>query len=155
MEIKKEFTAEKIIKENWIHCIDVARELHVLAKEITTRSAEHDKDKFVIENAEVLANALNTNEWEKWTELHLQKQRHHDNWIRNIDSNPTLLDVLEMVVDGCVANLRRTGIEKTREEEIEYFAHRGFGYGLLNQLLVNTFMQVQESFKDRLELEKR
>lgn len=134
-------TTEQIIQENQIHREDVKQGMKVAISFLSFKGRKHDLDKDIPENAEMLANALNTNKWEDWDKKHMQQQRHHVEGFNKLEDGD-LFDLIEMVVDGCVANLRRTGKEGTLKDQISFFQKKGFDENM-SKLLANTFIRVQ------------
>jgi hypothetical protein len=135
-------TKEKVIEETIVHKKDVTQAMQICKAILNHRAKIHDNDKLIPENAQVLAEAINTKDFEKWNVIHMETQRHHiDCFTKLPDAN--LFDLLENVEDGCVANLRRTGIKGTYESQIEFYQRKGFDENM-SKILTNTFMIIQD-----------
>jgi hypothetical protein len=136
-----QFTPEQIIKENVVHKNDVGNAMDIVIRILKQKSNTHDLDKDNYYNATVLANSLNNQDWDEWTKIHLETQRHHSECFLKL-TDGDLFDLIEMVVDGAVASLRRTP-EKNydiQKEKDFYMAH-GFDEQSA-QVLANTFMKI-------------
>ena len=136
------FTKEKIIQENEIHRKDILNSINICKAMLNYKAKKHDLDKNIPENAEILANALNTGNFEKWNLIHLEKQTHHPECYHK-NENKNLFDLLEMVCDGCVANYRRNNKKGTRETEQDFYKKKGFDEET-SLAMANTFIIIQD-----------
>lgn len=139
------YTVEKIIEENQIHKQDVIQGMNICKSFLNKRGRQHDKDKDIIENAEILADALNTKSFEEWEKIHCEKQSHHAECFLNLEDGD-LFDLLELVVDGCVSNLRRNGMLHTLQQEKEFYIKKGFDEKMAS-ILANTFIRLQNTIE--------
>lgn len=150
-----QFTKEGIIEDTYQHRDDVIIATVLTNTELVSRVTSHDIDKLIPHNAQVLAESLNTKNFTEWNEIHMKQQRHHSEWIHNNlkENGANLLDLLEMCIDGMVANYRRNNNNATYEEQVKFFKRKGFDEQL-SIILANTFMNIRDSFSNSLEEER-
>ena len=143
----KEYTKEQIIQETWEHILDVMCATVKVKDALTIRAVDHDRDKLIPENTQILADALNSGKWEEWNKIHMEKQRHHIEWMFNNlnQSGCNLFDLIESVIDGVTANYRRNGGNATYESQFAFYKRKGFD-DTLATILANTFMEIHEMF---------
>ena len=142
------YTPEIVIEENKEHKADIMKGLQCCEAILNYQCKHHDDDKNEIENAEILCNALNTGDFKKWNEMHCMKQHHHFQYFLKPDcEDVTLFDLMECAIDSTVACLRRTGEEKTYEEEYKMFKDQGFD-DFLAKVMANTFIRIQKLVKE-------
>ena len=139
------FTKEKVIEETIVHKKDVTQAMNICKAILNHRAKVHDNDKLIPENAQILADAINTKDFDKWNVLHIDTQRHHiDCFVKLQDAN--LFDLLENIGDGVVSNLRRVGIKGDYENQMEFFQNKGFDENM-SKILTNTFLIIQDLIK--------
>lgn len=141
-EFPGQITGEMVIEENQIHKADVYKGMQLCYDILKFQAKHHDLDKDVPENAEILAQAINTGDFKEWNERYCYKQMHHYQCYMQSDIT-TLFDLLESVVDGVVANSRREQKFRTYEEEYEFFKRAGFD-DFMCKVMTNTFMMLQK-----------
>lgn len=139
-------TAEQVMEENKIHKQDVQEAMEVGCAILTYRGEHHDLDKDKPENAKILAEAINTNDFDYWNELHREKKPHHFQWMNTHPTEVTLFDLMECCADGCVAYMRRDNVEHTLKDEIEFFKQNGFS-DMMSTTMANTVMIFQDMVK--------
>ena len=119
-------TAEQVIEENKIHREDIKKSMEIASAILQYKGQIHDIDKNDKHNAEILAEAINSDDYSEWAKIHYVDNPHHTQYIMQHKEDINLFDLMECCADGCVAYMRRNNTTHTKEEEIEYFKNRGF-----------------------------
>lgn len=109
----------KVDKEDLINCSkshinDVKLGLSFLSDKIKSAGSNHDwsKLKYIDMFHEDFKTGFKTT---KWWDLHQTSERHHLKKKEYVQEDVNLIDVLEMIVDGVMAGMARSG--KYRKEE--------------------------------------
>ena len=104
-------TEDELRLSTEMHIADVRRGMAWLARRLYEIGERHDWTKlsYLDEFYDQFSKAQKTGEWGNgwYDEIHVKKERHHLN--DEMPSDVTLLDVLEMIVDGVCAGMARTG----------------------------------------------
>jgi len=108
-------TKEELLKNSKIHINDVNKGMLLLATLMATAGDKHDYTK--INYIDLFHEDFKTGfEVTDWWKIHQYEERHHLKDPKYVQENVNLIDVLEMIVDGVMAGLARTG--EYRKEEI-------------------------------------
>lgn len=119
-------TAEQVIEENKTHRKDIKKAMEIASAILEYKGRIHDIDKNDKHNAEILAEAINSDDYSEWAKISYVDNPHHTQYIMQHKEDINLFDLMECCADGCVAYMRRNNTTHTKEEEIEYFKNRGF-----------------------------
>lgn len=110
-------TKEELLKNSLQHIEDVRQGMNFWAKKINFAGSMHDYtktneiDQFHIDFSHGFKEGHQT-----WWILHQEVERHHLKEEKYVQEDVNLIDVLEMITDGVMAGLARTG--EYRKEEI-------------------------------------
>jgi len=148
MRDKTLHTKESIIKETYQHKVDIAKIIMNINGVLVARGKEHDNDKLIPKNAELLADSLNNGNFSEWNKVHMEAQRHHNEWIvSNVYKGDTnVLDLLEMIIDSIASNKRRGGKKPTFSDEYLYFINKGYEKQLAT-ILANSILRFYEKYE--------
>ena len=109
---------QELLDSTRSHISDVRRAMAWLAQKIINAAVEHDKTKMSCfdEFFRQFRHAQETGHWGIgwYDQIHIQEERHHLN--DNCPDDVNLIDVLEMICDGVMAGMARSG--KYRYEPI-------------------------------------
>jgi len=108
-------TIEILRESSESHIGDVQNGLRFLADELRIAGCHHDKTKLsrLCMFHEDFKTGFKTT---KWWEMHQSAERHHLKEPEYIPGDVNLLDIIEMIVDGVMAGMARSG--EYRKEEI-------------------------------------
>lgn len=98
------------------HIGDIQRGFMFFIRKMTERALMHDKSKISDIDGfheDFKTGFKNTTWWEKHQEI----ERHHFNNPKYIPEDVNLIDILDQIIDGCMAAMARTG--QYRQEKIE------------------------------------
>ncbi len=149
IKIKKSQTADsrtcdftKVSKEQLLasthsHLSDIKQGFKFFALMLERQAAMHDLTK--LSHIDDFYRNFKTGFKERdWWDLHQEKERHHFNEPKYIPKDVNLFDVLDQIVDGCMAGLARSG--QYRQEpispELLMDAYRNTVQLLLNEIVV-------------------
>jgi len=108
---------EQLFESSLQHIEDVKKGMDFLAKLMKIRGQNHDWTKRDAEYFNSFYEDFKTGFKETtWWEEHQEKERHHLKDEKYIPEDVNLIDILEMIVDGIMAGLARSG--EYRKEEI-------------------------------------
>lgn len=139
-------TAEDIIKENKVHREDIKSAMDIASAILEYKAHIHDLDKDDEYNAQILADAINNDDFSEWAKIHYTSNPHHTQYIMQHLNEINLFDLMECCADGCVAYMRRNHATHTKEEEVEYFKNRGFT-DVESVVMANTVLLLQNTIK--------
>lgn len=139
-------TSKDIIEENKTHREDVKTAMDVACAILEYKAHIHDIDKNDESNAQILADAINSDDFSEWAKIHYVDNPHHTQYIMQHKDDINLFDLIECCADGCVAYMRRNNATHTKEEEVEYFTNRGFAVEEA-VIMANTVMIFQNMIK--------
>ena len=139
-------TAEQVIEENKTHRKDIKKAMEISSAILEYKGRIHDIDKNDKHNAEILAEAINSDDFSEWAKIHYVDNPHHTQYIMQHKEDINLFDLIECCADGCVAYMRRNNTTHNKKEEVDYFVNRGF---TLEEAIVmaNTVLVFQDMVK--------
>lgn len=108
-------TKEELLKNSFQHINDVRKGMDFFSSELYTAGCSHDFTKIVEIDSfhKDFQTGFKTVEWWK---RHQKIERHHLKDPNYVQKDVNLLDILEMITDGVMAGLARSG--EYRKEEI-------------------------------------
>lgn len=128
---------QELLVSSTQHIGDIQRGFMFFIRKMTERSLMHDKSKITDIDGfyEDFKTGFKKTEW--W-EKHQKVERHH---FRNPDCIPedvNLIDILDQIIDGCMAGMARTGTYKQEkiDPEILQRAYENTAKMLLNEINV-------------------
>lgn len=126
------------------HIQDVKRGLFFFAELLMLAANRHDYTK-ITDIDQFYADFKTGFKETSWWEMHQKKERHHLSNPEYVQSNVDLLDILEMITDGVMAGIARSG-EYRKEEVPDALLRKAFD-NTVNLLLHN--VTLVESHKSR------
>mgnify|MGYP001055603236 CR=1 FL=1 len=105
---------EELLMSSIKHINDVQKGINFFAKKLLDIAIKHDYTKIdhIDEFYEDFKTGFKTTTW--WN-MHKEKERHHLKEKQYIPNNINLLDILEMITDGVMAGMVRSGQYKKEE----------------------------------------
>ena len=101
-------TKQTLLESSNQHIDDVQKGMFFLSDKLQEAGRSHDWSK--TENIDEFYADFKTNfEKTDWWKFHQKEERHHFNNKEFIQEDVNLLDVLEQIVDGCMAGMARSG----------------------------------------------
>lgn len=110
-----EVSKEQLLKSSKSHISDVKKGMKYIAEKVLDRAEEHDYTK-IDDIDQFFDDFKNDFKDSKWWVKHQDKERHHLKDSDYVQDDVNLIDILEMIVDGVMAGLARSG--EYREEKI-------------------------------------
>ncbi len=105
---------EELVDASLSHIGDVEKGMQFFQSLINDASATHDYTK--LDEMDMFFSDFKTGfEKTKWFEMHQEVERHHLKEEKYIQEDVNLVDVIEMVVDGVMAGMARSGEYKMEE----------------------------------------
>ena len=110
-------TIEELKDNSYSHIMDVRRGCAFFSQELVNAGFDHDHTKisainhFYSDFKNKFAEGHQT-----WLKMHQETERHHLKNPEYVQDNVNLIDILEMIIDGVMAGLARSG--EYRKEEI-------------------------------------
>ena len=127
-------TKEELLKSSRSHISDIRKGMEFFSNEIDRAGASHDFTKTSIDGLEMFHKDFKTGfETTGWWELHQERERHHLSNPLYIQDNVNLIDIIEMITDGVMAGMARSG-EYRRETLPEGLLEKAFE-NTINMLL--------------------
>jgi hypothetical protein len=112
-------TKEELLKNSLQHIEDVRQGMNLFERKIFYAGMRHDFTKVELSNAEDFHKDF-TNGFKEghqsWWKMHQSVERHHLKNPEYVQEDVNLIDILEMITDGVMAGLARSG--EYRKEEI-------------------------------------
>jgi len=106
---------EQLLDSTLQHIEDVRQALSLFESELKIAGIKHDCTK--VDNIEDFHSDFKGGfKSTKWYEMHQEKERHHLGKEQYVQDDVNLLDVLEMIADGVMAGMARSG--EYRKEDI-------------------------------------
>ena len=137
------YTIKRLQKENKEHYDDVNNLIDYTCDILRERGKKHDYTKNDPKNLSVLRDCLNKERsWEEWDKIHMKVEDHHPEFFEFL-SDQNLFSLMEQVIDGCSASLRR-GNFIAADWQSQYGFYKRKGYDQMTaSILANTFMIFQ------------
>ena len=111
-------TKEQLLKSSKNHISDVRQGMQFLINEMKFASRNHDHTK--IENIDEFYSDFKSDfKKQGWWKMHQKVERHHFNNPKYIQKDVNLIDVLEQIVDGCMAGMARSGEYRKEVPDME------------------------------------
>ncbi|MCK5021502.1 MAG: hypothetical protein KAS32_31105 [Candidatus Peribacteraceae bacterium] len=105
-----EVDKETLLKSSHQHKSDVSKGLEFFSNMIMKASSEHDKTKVSKDGIDMFHKDFKSGfKSTKWWDMHQKEERHHLSKPEYVQDDVNLVDILEMIVDGVMAGLARTG----------------------------------------------
>lgn len=128
-------TMKMLYRSSVQHRKDVAKGMIFLADKLKNAGISHDWSKIENPYLELFFKDFKTGfKKTDWWKLHQDKERHHLKDLKYIQEDVNLIDLLEMIVDGVMAGLARSG-EYRKEDIPEGLLEKAFNNTI--QLLLN------------------
>jgi len=132
---------DELLKNSRQHIRDVGEGINYLIELMEDAAYSHDHTKIV--NIDEFHNDFKTGfTTTDWWQMHQQKERHHLKDPAYVQDDVNLIDILEMIVDGVMAGLARTG--KYRKEDIPDSLLRKAFDNTIDQLLKEVEVEKEE-----------
>jgi hypothetical protein len=126
------------------HISDVKKGMHFFAGMLKMAAARHDYTK-ITDIDQFYADFKTSFNETSWWEMHQEKERHHLSDSKYVQSDVNLLDILEMITDGVMAGMARSG-EYRKEEVSDELLRKAFD-NTIDLLLSNVILET--SHKER------
>jgi len=127
-------TKEQLLNSSNQHISDVREGMNFFIEQIYTAASQHDRTK--ISHMDMFFNDFKTGfKTTDWYEMHQEAERHHLKESEYVPDDVNLIDILEMITDGVMAGLARSG--EYRKEEIPDTLLRKAFDNTINLLLKN------------------
>jgi hypothetical protein len=111
----KSVTKEQLLASTHSHLSDIKKGFDFFIHLMMLQQARHDLTK--LSHIDDFHRNFVTGFKEKdWWELHQEKERHHFNDPKYIPDDVNLIDILDQIIDGCMAGMARSG--SYRQEHI-------------------------------------
>jgi hypothetical protein len=105
----KNVTKEQLLESSKQHVADIKKGFDFFCFMLMKQSAMHDLSKF--SHIDDFHRNFVTGFKEKdWWEYHQSVERHHFNEEKYIPKDVNLFDILDQIVDGCMAGMARSGV---------------------------------------------
>lgn len=106
---------QQLLESSTQHIGDIQRGFMFFIRKMTERSLLHDKSK--IEDIDGFHEDFKTGfKKQDWWKKHQAVERHHFNSPEFVPKDVNLIDILDQIIDGCMAGMARSG--KYRQENI-------------------------------------
>lgn len=151
------YTIEDIRRQNITHTRDVMYNMGRSIHDISKRMYKHDYSKFTPGAEEMLTEALNTKNFDKWEDFHFGVEDHHrefylkNNHVQTIkDTNAamSLEAIMELVADGASAAYRRKDKLQTWTMQFDFYRDHGWGVQMAT-ILATQFMKYYNALIER------
>lgn len=101
-------TKEQLLKSTESHLSDVKQGFDFFIYKMKQQQAMHDLTK-LSHIDDFYRNFASGFKEKDWWEMHQEKERHHFNSEKYIQEDVNLIDVIDQIVDGCMAGMARSG----------------------------------------------
>lgn len=105
----KKVTKEQLLESSKMHVGDIKKGFDFFVAMLLKQAAMHDLSKFSHLD-DFHRNFITGFKEKDWWELHQSVERHHFNDEKYIPTDVNLFDILDQIVDGCMAGMARSGV---------------------------------------------